>query len=76
MVGQAAGLGSIRNVPEHGWSDSVAAIPGYGYVMKDYSSYIRLYVVDYIILDRRRNYRCNSQIPTRFYSGKSSNEHG
>ncbi len=49
-VGRVTGLGNIRNVPEQGWSDEVAVIPGNGYVIRDKSNlYIRLYVVDYII---------------------------
>ena len=62
-VGSVNGLSSINKVPENGWSGEVAAIPGYGYIIRweksssyDESSktwiytygYIRLYVVDWM----------------------------
>lgn len=62
-VGSVNGLSSINKVPENGWSGQVAAIPGYGYIIRwetsstyDESSktwiytygYIRLYVVDWM----------------------------
>jgi hypothetical protein len=34
-VGSVKGLSSITKVPETGWSHETAAIPGYGYVIKD-----------------------------------------
>lgn len=62
-VGSVNGLSSINKVPENGWSRQVAAIPGYGYIIRciksssyDESSktwiytygYTRLYVVDWM----------------------------
>jgi len=57
-VGSVNGLSSINKVPENGWSTQVAAIPGYGYIIRrsyyDSSSqttkyeYVRLYVVDWM----------------------------
>lgn len=62
-IGSVNGLSSINKVPENGWSSEVAAIPGYGYIMRwvtsssyDESSktyihtygYARLYVVDWM----------------------------
>ena len=54
-VGSVNGLSSINKVPENGWSKEVAAIPGYGYIIKWIKStnptvygYIRLYVVDWM----------------------------
>lgn len=56
-VGSVKGLSSITKVPETGWSDETAAIPGYGYVIRinesnirsnESKKYARLYVVDYM----------------------------
>ncbi|MBR4367701.1 MAG: hypothetical protein IKP52_00155, partial [Prevotella sp.] len=54
-VGSVNGLSSINKVPENGWSGQVAAIPGYGYIIKwikstnpTVYSYARLYVVDWM----------------------------
>lgn len=62
-VGSVNGLSSINKVPANGWTSEVAAIPGYGYIIRwvtsstyDESSktwiytygYIRLYVVDWM----------------------------
>lgn len=60
-VGEVAGLGNIRERPEVGWADEAALLPGYGYILRLFSShdpdgnptpdgynYCRVYVVDYI----------------------------
>ncbi len=49
IVGKVKGISSITKVPENGWTDQVAAIPEYGYVVKSGNTYVRLYVVDYIV---------------------------
>lgn len=62
-VGKVSGIGSIKKVPQSGWSDECAVQPGYGYVLRsigrrwndnskrdefsDYR-YVRIYVVDYM----------------------------
>lgn len=33
-VGQVAGLGAIKNIPEVGWGEEVAVIPGAGYIVR------------------------------------------
>ena len=57
-VGEMQGLGCVNTVPQSGWSNQVAVIPGNGYVVKvtlcDWYgerriSYARLYVVRYIL---------------------------
>lgn len=56
-VGEVQGLGCVNTVPQSGWSNQVAVIPGNGYVIKvkyqywydDIISYARLYVVRYIL---------------------------
>lgn len=57
-VGEVSGLGNILSAPEQGWSDKVAVMPGYGYVVRGGSgnyptddgvkSYVRLYVVEWV----------------------------
>ena len=60
-VGKVSGIGSIKKVPQSGWSDKCAVQPGYGYVLRvkgyrwndnsrEYSDYryVRIYVVDYM----------------------------
>lgn len=52
-VGSVNGLSSINKVPESGWSGQVAAIPGYGYIIRwsynqNPTKYVRLYVVDWM----------------------------
>lgn len=56
-VGEVENLGYVYQVPQDGWSDQVAVIPGNGYILKDYENdnyglnnikYARIYVVDYI----------------------------
>lgn len=54
-TGKVKGLSSITKIPETGWTQQTAAIPGYGYVyrieptaMGGTESYARIYVVDYI----------------------------
>ena len=48
VVGKVKGLGYITTVPLSGWTDEVAAIPGYGYVVRRNDTYVRIYVVKYI----------------------------
>lgn len=62
-VGKVSGIGSIKKVPQSGWTDECAVQPGYGYVLRsqgerfnsnteryEYSDYryVRVYVVDYM----------------------------
>ena len=53
-IGKVNGLSSIKNIPEQGWTNQVAAIQGYGYVYRScyYGrapyTYARIYVVDYM----------------------------
>lgn len=52
-VGKVNGLSSIKEIPNDGWTNQVAAIPGYGYVYRlEYNSgtytYARIYAVDYM----------------------------
>ena len=58
-VGNVKGLSSITKIPENGWTNTTAAIPGYGYILRsevkwDEASqkhlymYVRVYVVDYM----------------------------
>ena len=63
-VGKVSGIGSIKKVPQSGWSNTCAVQPGYGYVLRakgyrwnnnskreEYSDdyrYVRFYVVDYM----------------------------
>ena len=58
-VGELSGLGCVSSIPQSGWSNQVAVIPGNGYVLKfeiyngAVDSYIvkyaRLYVVRYLL---------------------------
>lgn len=55
-VGNVKGLSSITRIPETGWSNTTAAIPGYGYVLRNRYwednqtkyRYARIYAVDYM----------------------------
>ena len=56
-VGKVKSLSDIKNIPENGWSQEAAAIPGYGYIYRSrYHEggttfswrYARIYVVDYM----------------------------
>ena len=51
-VGKVKGIADIKKIPETGWWDELAVVPGEGYIYKgEYSSltkYARIYVVDYI----------------------------
>lgn len=53
-LGKVNGLSSIKNIPEQGWTNQVAAIPGYGYVFRssyfgrEPYTYARIYIVDYM----------------------------
>lgn len=59
-IGEVDGLGCVDNIPELGWSNQVAVIPGNGYIVKDkydnpdypdgkYTKYARIYVTRYIL---------------------------
>lgn len=50
-VGRVNGLKDVRNLPEYGWSESVAVVPHNGYFVRygSGSSYMRIYIVDYIV---------------------------
>ena len=58
-VGKVNGLAAVKSVPQSGWTNQTSIVPGYGYVIRGYSSteqyskgiydvYARLYVVDYL----------------------------
>ena len=60
-VGSVSGLSSITKIPESGWTNEIAVVPGQGYVICTYSydyelhiwqttptEIIRLYVTDYM----------------------------
>lgn len=58
-LGEVKNLSQIKKIPNSGWTNQVAAIPGYGYIYRTphgfiYSSpepdisYARIYVVDYL----------------------------
>lgn len=59
-IGEVDGLGCVENIPESGWSNQAAVIPGNGYIVKDkydwpnhpedkYTKYARIYVTRYIL---------------------------
>ncbi len=47
-VGEVKGLSYITTIPSSGWTDQVAAIPGYGYVVRSGNLYVRIYMIDYV----------------------------
>lgn len=57
-LGEVDGLGCVENIPESGWSNQVAVIPGNGYIIKakywhpnygnSYTQYVKVYVTRYI----------------------------
>ena len=60
-IGRVDGLGKVNNIPQSGWAESAAVVPGTGYVMRfmpnyyyhdgNYGTdvqYARIYVVDYL----------------------------
>ena len=47
-IGRVNGLGNVIQIPELGWANSIAVIPGYGYVAKSSGYYARIFVVDWI----------------------------
>lgn len=54
-IGKVNGLSSINVIPKDGWTNQVAAIPGYGYIYRSeyvYTpgiyTYARIYAVDYM----------------------------
>ena len=58
-LGEVKNLSQIKKIPDNGWTNQVAAIPGYGYIYRSpycftmpcYEpevSYARIYVVDYL----------------------------
>jgi len=55
-IGKVNGLGKITSIPQSGWAEHVAVMPGYGYVGREDGgvyvgnyNYVRIYVVDYIL---------------------------
>lgn len=74
-VDSVAGLGNIVRIPEGGWKNPVAAVPGNGYVIRyaDYNEpyrYARLYVMDYIssgsgIMGAQVKYQNPFQLPIK-----------
>lgn len=58
-LGEVDGLGCVENIPESGWSNQVAVIPGNGYIIKaeywhpnyggSYTQYVKVYVTRYIL---------------------------
>lgn len=54
VVGWVSGLGNVRVAPELGWALDVAALKGYGYLVRNkdatgHYTYARMYVVDYMV---------------------------
>lgn len=47
-VGPVENLSSIKIIPQSGWTNEASVIPSHGYVITDGSTYMRLYVEDYI----------------------------
>lgn len=47
-VGLVSGLGKITQIPNSGWAESAAVVPGTGYVMRCNGQYARIYVVEYL----------------------------
>ena len=47
-VGLVSGLGKITQIPNSGWAQSAAVVPGTGYVLRCDGQYARIYVVDYL----------------------------
>lgn len=79
-VDSVAGLGNIVRIPEGGWKNPVAAVPGNGYVVRYADSdgyghyepyrYARLYVMDYIssgtgIMGAQVKYQNPFQLPIK-----------
>jgi len=48
-VGEVRGLGEITEIPTSGWANQVAIVPGHGYIARQNSNHIRMYVVDWIV---------------------------
>lgn len=47
-VGLVGGLGKIKQIPNSGWAESAAVVPGTGYVMRCNGQYARIYVIEYL----------------------------
>lgn len=47
-VGLVSGLSKITQIPNSGWAESAAVVPGTGYVMRCNGQYARIYVVEYL----------------------------
>lgn len=47
-IGKTNGLAAVTTIPQSGWGEEVAALPGYGCVAEYNGVYCRIYVVDYI----------------------------
>lgn len=45
--GKVNGLGNVIRIPESGWSDTIAVIPGEGYVAYSGGTFYRIYVTNY-----------------------------
>lgn len=47
-LGEMRGLGNVKKIPIEGWAESVAVIPGHGYVAHNNSNneYMRIYVIN------------------------------
>ena len=47
-IGKTNGLAAVTAIPESGWAEEVAALPGYGYVAEYEGVYCRLYATEYL----------------------------
>lgn len=48
-IGKTNGLAAVTSIPQSGWAEEVAALPGYGCVAEYNGVYCRIYVVDYML---------------------------
>ena len=48
-IGKTNGLAAVTTIPQSGWAEEVAALPGYGCVAEYNGVYCRIYVVDYML---------------------------
>lgn len=48
-IGKTNGLAAVTTIPQSGWGEEVAALPGYGCVAEYNGVYCRIYVVDYML---------------------------
>jgi len=83
-LGEVEGLGYVTTIPTEGWSNTVAVVPGQGYVAHYRNQYARLYVVDYYIstgggiMGATIKYQSPFQVPISFETSSLSfdNESG